>query len=130
MGGLLDMASRWLYGDWRHLSDVLEHGGAAEASHYDQTYGDAKNVARFLEGMTGMAIPGVKAIAEKFPWQPYETVVDLGAAEGNLLAQVLKAHPNLLGVGFDLEVVEEPFMKYVRKNGLSERIRFVAGNFF
>ena len=71
-----------------------------------------------------------RAIAEKFPWSDYKTVADVGGAQGGLLVQVSKAHPHLIGVNFDLPVVGPIFDDYTEENGLSDRLRFVPGNFF
>ena len=44
--------------------------------------------------------------------------------------QIAKANPHLQGIGFDLEKAGPIFTEYVAQNGLSDRIRFVAGDFF
>ena len=41
-------------------------------------------------------------IARKCPLKKYDTLVDAGAARGNLAVQVASAHGRLTGVGFDL----------------------------
>lgn len=70
------------------------------------------------------------AIAQKFPWDKYKTVVDVGGAQGGLLVQLCLAHPHLRGTNFDLDVVGPIFEEYVAANGLSERLKFQPGNFF
>ena len=44
--------------------------------------------------------------------------------------QIALAHPHLAGGGFDLPSVRPVFEQYVARNGLSERLRFHAGDFF
>lgn len=70
------------------------------------------------------------AIAERFPWTDYQTVVDVGGAQGGLLVRLGLAHPHLRGNNFDLPVVGPIFEEYVAANGLSDRIGFLPGNFF
>ena len=70
------------------------------------------------------------AIAQKFPWEKYQTVMDVGGAQGGLLVQLCLAHPHLRGTNFDLDVVGPIFEEYVAANGLSERLKFQAGDFF
>jgi methylase of polypeptide subunit release factors len=70
------------------------------------------------------------AIAQKFPWGKYQTFADIGTAEGCLPVQVARAHPHLSGIGVDLPLLAPIFEAYVHAAGLSERLRFQAGDFF
>ena len=71
-----------------------------------------------------------QAIAEKFPWRDYKTVVDVGGAQGGLLVQVCLAHSHLTGTNFDLPVVGAIFEEYAASHGLKDRLSFQPGNFF
>jgi hypothetical protein len=80
--------------------------------------------------MTGLSMGASKAIAGKFPWQDYKTLIDVGGAQGGLLVQVALAHPHLAGVNFDLPVVGPIFKEYVASHGVSDRLSFQPGDFF
>ena len=80
--------------------------------------------------MTGISLGSAVAIAKKFPWDRYETFVDVGAAQGGLPVQVALAHNHLSGGGFDLPPVGPIFEEYVDSHGLSDRLRFYPGDFF
>ena len=80
--------------------------------------------------MTGASLPAARRLAEKFPWQRYGTVADIGTAEGCVPVQLALAHPHLRGKGFDLPVLETSFKAHVARYGLSDRLAFVAGDFF
>src|SRR2546430_6860772 len=80
--------------------------------------------------MTGISHGANLAIAAKFPWQNYKTFVDVGTAQGDLASQVALAHPHLRGTGFDLAEVGPIFEDYIRHNGIAERLKFTAGDFF
>jgi O-methyltransferase domain/Dimerisation domain len=57
-------------------------------------------------------------------WRSGETVVDVGGGNGSLLAELLKAHPGLHGIVFDLP-------ETTRDESLfGERLEFVEGSFF
>jgi hypothetical protein len=56
--------------------------------------------------------------------------VDAGTAQGDLVVQIAHAQPHIQGIGFDLPGVGPIFEEYVAQNGLSERVKFVAGSFF
>ena len=71
-----------------------------------------------------------QAIAQKFPWKNYQSVVDVGGAQGGLLVQVCLAHSHLKGINFDLAVVGPVFEEYVAANGLNDRLTFSTGDFF
>lgn len=71
-----------------------------------------------------------RAIAEKFPWSHYRTVIDVGAAEGCVPVQLALRHPQLIGGGFDLPMVRPAFEAYVEGHGLTDRLRFYPGDFF
>ncbi len=136
LGGLLEMANERLYPFWGSLTEGLRTGQPQNevktggAGLFETLYGDHERLRLFLGAMTGLSMGAAKAIAEKFPWQNYKTVVDVGGAQGGLLAQICSAHPHLQGVNFDLTVVGPIFEEYVVANGLEERLAFLPGNFF
>jgi SAM-dependent methyltransferase len=135
IGGILEMANARLYPFWGTLTEGLrtgqpqnevKHGG----SFFDTLYRDPQRLRLFLQGMTGLSLGAARAIARKFPWQKYKTFVDIGTAQGALAVQAALAHPQLTAIGFDLPVVGPIFNEYVASFGLSDRLRFQAGDFF
>ncbi len=60
----------------------------------------------------------------------YRTFVDVGTAQGDLAAQIALANPHLRGNGFDLPQVAPIFEEYVAALGVSDRLTFLAGDFF
>jgi hypothetical protein len=82
-----------------------------------------------VTGMTGGSLTVARTLAEKFPWQDYRTVIDIGTAEGCLPVQIATAHSHITGGGFDLPPVEALFNSYVEKHDLSRRLLFHAGDF-
>ncbi len=80
--------------------------------------------------MSGISGPAAGAIAQKFLWDRYRSFVDVGAAQGAVPVELARAHPHLRGAGFDLPAVGPIFERYVAGRGLSERVRFIAGDFF
>jgi tRNA G46 methylase TrmB len=55
--------------------------------------------------MTGISRGANLAIAKKFPWKEHKSAVDVGTAQGDLIAQLALAHPHIAGFGFDLPKV-------------------------
>jgi hypothetical protein len=73
--------------------------------------------------MTGISMGAARAMADKFPWDRYRTVIDVGAAEGCVPVRLALRHPHLTGGGFDLPAVRPCFEQYVASAGLAERLR-------
>lgn len=136
IGGILEMANHRLYGIWSHLTEALRTGqpqnelkGGGE-SLFEALYADPARLKEFLRAMTGVSHGANRAIAEKFPWRDYQRFVDAGTAQGDSAVQVALTNPHLTGTGFDLPAVEPIFEEYTAKNGVSDRLRFVGGDFF
>jgi hypothetical protein len=136
VGGILEMANARLYPFWGSLTEALRTGqiqneakGGGE-DFFAAIYADPVRLEGFLKAMTGISLGAAMAIANKFPWDRYQTFVDVGTAQGGLPVQVASAHDHLSGGGFDLPAVGPIFEEYVDSRGLSGRLRFYPGDFF
>jgi O-methyltransferase domain/Dimerisation domain len=136
IGGILEMANHRLFRFWGSLTEALRTGklqneaASGGESMFATLYSDPDRLKGFLKAMTGISHGASLAIAAKFPWGKYKTFVDVGTAQGDTAVQVAGAHPHLTGKGFDLGVVAPIFEEYVAEQGLTERLTFVAGDFF
>lgn len=136
LGGLLEMANERLYPFWGSLTEGLRTGlpqnemKTGGAGLFEAIYGDPQRLRLFLGAMTGLSMGASQAIAQKFPWKNYQTIVDVGGAQGGLLVQLCLAHPHLSGTNFDLAVVGPVFEEYAAAHGLKDRLRFQIGDFF
>jgi hypothetical protein len=136
VGGILEMANARLYPFWGSLTEALRTGqpqneakGGGE-NPFTAVYADPGRLKGFLEAMTGISLGAAMAIANKFPWDRYETFVDVGTAQGGLPVQVALAHEHLSGGGFDLPPVGPIFEEYVDSHDLGEQLSFYPGDFF
>jgi len=133
LGGALALQSVSGYRSWGALTTALRTGlpqNTALGDGFAALYANQTALETFLDGMMGGIILPAKALAQKFPWQKYQTVADIGAAQGCCLAQVAHAHPHVTGWGFDLPPIEASFDSYIRTQRLSNRLRFRSGDFF
>jgi hypothetical protein len=136
LGGMLEMANERLYPFWGSLTEALRTGKPQNemktggAGLFESVYGDPDRLRLFLGAMTGLSMGASQAIAEKFPWRDYKTVVDVGGAQGGLLVQICLANPHLTGINFDLAVVGPVFEEYAALHGLTDRLSFQPGSFF
>jgi hypothetical protein len=134
IGGFLEMANSRLYPNWVFLTQALQTGRPQnEAAGGDDTfsamYRDPRALAEFVRGMTGLSLRQAAALARLFPWARYRTFVDVGTAEGALPVEIARVHRHLTGGGLNLPVIRGPFETYVRRHGLSGRLRFYPGDF-
>jgi len=136
IGGMLEMANQRLFGHWNHLTTALRTGeqqnearGGGE-NPFISLYADPERLRTFLKAMSGISHGANLTIARQFPFANYKTVVDVGPAQGNLIAQVALANPHLTGIGFDLPEVAPIFEDYIAENGISDRVSFAPGSFF
>lgn len=137
IGGMLEMANARLYGFWNHLTEALRTGRSQNEakdesgpSPFEAMYADPARLKGFLAAMTGVSHGANMAIARKFPWANAKTFADVGTAQGDLAVQIALANPHLTGIGFDLAEVGPVFEEYAQANGVSDRLRFQAGDFF
>lgn len=136
IGGMLEMANERLYPFWGSLTEGLRTGQPQNEIKrggkglFENVYNDPQRLRLFLGGMTGLSMGAAKGIAAQFPWSRYKTFVDVGGAQGCVAVQAALAHPHLTGSNFDLPVVQPVFEDYAKAMGVSERLRFLPGNFF
>ncbi len=136
IGGMLEMANHRLYSFWGNLTVALRTGEPQNESRsggenpFKLLYADPDRLRGFLKAMTGVSHGANMAIAQKFPWANYKSAVDVGTAQGDLIAQVALTNPHIAGIGFDLPEVGPIFEDYIAENGLSGRVKFHPGSFF
>lgn len=128
IGSLLEHLSTREYGIWGKLTVALKNG---EQQNGDRSlakegfFDDEPALAAFVKGMTGG-----QALASRFPWQKYGSLLDVGTAEGCLPVQVALRYGHIRGGGFDRAPVQKLFDSYIREHGLSNRLQFFPGDFF
>jgi ubiquinone/menaquinone biosynthesis C-methylase UbiE len=136
VGGVLEMANHRLYPFWGSLTTALRTGEpqneAAQGgpNPFTMLYADPERLRGFLKAMTGISHGSNRTIARQFPFANYESAVDVGTAQGDLIVQVALANPHIEGIGFDLPEVGPIFEDYAAVNGLTSRVKFHPGSFF
>ncbi|MBV9141860.1 MAG: nuclear transport factor 2 family protein [Pseudonocardiales bacterium] len=136
LGDLLQFMNNQSYPSWGNLKPALQTGlpqndaRDGESELFDVLYPNPEPLRNFLRAMASGAMGAIHALVERFPWEKYATVADVGCAKGALLSRVLRRHPHLSGVGLDLPPVGPIFAETAEQFGLVDRMRFVAGSFF
>jgi len=80
--------------------------------------------------MRGISARNFEALAERFDFSRYRTLCDVGGATALLSTTLAKRHPHLQCLSFDLPQVEPIAKRWIAKEGLSERVQTLSGDFF
>lgn len=135
MGGILEMCNERLFRFWADLGHALKTGQPQNElkysghSMFETLYADEARLEQFALAMRGISAPNFQALAEAFDFSKYETLCDVGGATALLFTTVAKRHPRLQCLSFDLPQVEPIAKRWIEKEGLSDRVRAVSGNF-
>jgi hypothetical protein len=135
IGGILEMFNARLFGFWNSLTEALRTGEPQNEAKsggdlFGSLYAEPARLEGFLRAMTGQAKPVADALVGAYPWRDVRSVADIGTAQGCVPVRLALAYPHLRAAGFDLSEVEPFFSRFVATHGLSERIRFIPGDFF
>jgi precorrin-6B methylase 2 len=134
LGASFDQYNRREYAMWGSLTEALRTGDpAAETNgqdHFESLYSDAARFQTFVTAMTSGSMLAAQGIAQQFPWEKFDTLCDVGTAQGCLPVQIAQAHPHIRAIGFDLAPVRSAFQDYAAEHGVAERVSFQGGDFF
>jgi SAM-dependent methyltransferase len=104
------------------------HFGAANS--FDYLGGRPELAQVFNEGMSAASAIAGPAVVGAFDFSRVRHIVDVGAGQGALLAQILQAHPHLRGTHFDLPRVTDGASAFLATKGISGRYDVVGGDMF
>jgi hypothetical protein len=135
-GSVRGMALHWgerLWGALSQLDQSIETGKAWSVSGlegFQHMARDPVQLAMFHQSMADQTAPAARALLQTYDVSRYRTLMDVGGSYGALLAAILAARPELSGVVFDLPDLAAASGSYLEIAGVSDRARFVGGNFF
>jgi O-methyltransferase domain/Dimerisation domain len=137
-GSIRDLALMWMethYEPFGRLADTVRTGRTAATEYYGKPFfewlsTDPDRIAQFSGAMANLT-DGIKAQAVAgYDFGDVQRIVDVGGADGALLALVLARVPQAAGVAFDLPHVVEAVPSVAKANGLEERLTGEGGDFF
>ena len=138
MGGILEMANNRLYKFWGDLDEGLKtglpqnEGKGKEHGNMDfftELYKDETKLKEFMDAMTGIQTGNFVALVNKIDFSQYNTLFDVGGADGWLSIQICLKHPNIQCTTFDLSPVEPLVKNKIAYFNLSDRINVASGDF-
>jgi SAM-dependent methyltransferase len=132
---LARMAGAEIYRSWGALLSSVETGGSAFDKvfcepffRYMSVNPDRRRI--YDAAMTGVHDAETLPVLDAVDFSSFRTVVDVGGGNGLALAAILRRHPEIRGVLFDLPAVAESARDVVAGCGVSDRCGFVGGDFF
>jgi hypothetical protein len=84
----------------------------------------------FNDLMTDLTASVDPTVADAYDFSAVTSLIDVGGGQGQMLASILRAHPHLHGVLFDLPHVVRDAPALLQAAGVSERARIVGGDAF
>jgi 2-polyprenyl-3-methyl-5-hydroxy-6-metoxy-1,4-benzoquinol methylase len=135
-GGILEMANARLYPFWQNLEEGLKTGKpqnevkTTNKPVFEELYSDPDRLELFLNGMAGAQAGNFIALANKFDFSPYNSLCDIGGANGLLSVSIAKQHSHLQCLTTDLPPVAPVAKKFIEQAGLSKQVEVGELNFF
>lgn len=80
--------------------------------------------------MTGVHGAETGPMLDAYDFSTFPTVVDIGGGNGSMLSAILKRHPSMRGILFDLPSVVDRTRTVIADSDLSNRLQVMGGDFF
>lgn len=137
MGGILEMANSRLYKFWNELDEALITGkpqneskkSGGNMNFFENLYKDEAALQEFMDAMSGIQTGNFMTLIKQFDFNKYQTLTDVGGADGWLSIQVCLNYPEIQCISFDLPPVVSVAQKKIDSFGLSGRIKVASGDF-
>lgn len=119
---------------WGHLLHSVKTGETAfnhlyNMDRYQYLRQHPEAAAKFHAAMSGLSAQVAEAVIMLYDLSPFKVVVDVGGGSGTLLLTLLRAHPALRGILFDLPAVVEAAREQLTREPIAGRCEVVAGDF-
>jgi hypothetical protein len=138
-GSMRDLAIMWMethYAPFAELIQTIRTGRPAAEHLYGEPFfawlsHHPEQTSRFTGAMANLTSGGFKSAAiASLPLDSTRTIVDIGGADGTVLATILAGHPHMRGVLFDLPHVITDAPRTLASHGVDDRVDCVGGDFF
>ncbi len=133
--GLEGIGGRMAYA-WGSLLEAVRTGKPAYHTVFGrpfwedlQAHPDVEASFDALMGPAGHGVPDPEVLLTG-DWESVRTVVDVGGGTGTLLAEILRAHPEVRGTLVDLPRTIERSAATFKDAGVSDRVTFSGQSFF
>lgn len=134
-GGLLKIWEERNYRFWADLTEALKTGEPQNEVKqtgrpmFETLYAEPRRLEAFLTAMDSASRRNVELLAERFPFERYRSLCDVGGGNGLMSRILATAHPHLQCVSLDLPAVTAIAQRKLGEQGLGDRVRAIAGDF-
>ena len=136
-GSMRDVAIMFMethYAPFGDLLDTIRTGQPAAERYYGQPFfgwlaDHPEQAIRFTAAMASLTGGFKTAAIAALPLDDAKTIVDVGGADGTVLAAILTARPQLRGVLFDLPHVIADAPVTLARHGVGDRAECAGGDF-
>ncbi|GAB2546398.1 methyltransferase [Nocardia heshunensis] len=120
---------------WSDLTGSVRQGRSlwteTEGMEFWQYAEEHPEVAEvFDRAMTSVSTLATEPLQVAYDFGRFGTLVDIGGGRGSLLVDILRRHPTMRGVLYDLPRVVEGLPEQLLSPGLTGRLTFEGGSFF
>ena len=133
--GAIFMGEEWHWRVWGDMLYSVQTGkpawGHVHGSEvFDYLANNPRQAEIFNDAMTDMSAATAPVVVEAYDFSGIKRLTDIAGGHGYLLAQVLKANPNMSGILFDMSLVIAGAGTLLEQEGVAERVEKVSGDFF
>lgn len=120
---------------WGRLEQSVRSGESVRkqttgADGFHHLEDDVQGALLFNRAMVDLTQPVARAAARVIDFSGMHLVVDIGGGHGELIAEILRQHPSLRGILFDLAHATAAGGARLGGAGVEERCALVTGSFF
>jgi hypothetical protein len=133
--GAIFMGEEWHWRVWGNMLHSVRTGEPAwghvhGAEVFDYFAGHPRQAEIFNNAMTDMSVATAPAVVEAYDFSGINQLTDIAGGHGYLLAQVLKANPDMKGILFDVPSVIAGAGGLLEAEGVAGKVEKVSGDFF
>ncbi|MBI4337928.1 MAG: methyltransferase domain-containing protein [Chloroflexi bacterium] len=137
IGGQVEHLASLHWRLWEHLPDAVKNN-APQVRHVlgpgfdilQNLYADPQRLRAFVQGMHNLTMPAAHEIMDNFDCSPFRCLMDVGGGSGALGIAAVKRHPHLKAIVLELPAVCPIAQDYIAQQGVGDRVRVQAGDFF
>ena len=121
---------------WSNLIESIRTGKTAaeltggNGQEHFEAFAKTKHAGLFNEAMVSLTRMAVPAVLSACDFSGISILMDVGGGFGELMSVILRQHPSMRGIVFDLPHCAEGASKHLLDAGVADRCAFIAGSFF
>lgn len=136
IGGIFELCNDQQYHFWANLEDSLKTGTPQQKmvenqeSMFESTYSSQEKMELFLKAMENTNEASFIMLAKKFDFTPYQSLCDVGGANGHLSIQLAKKNGHLNCKTIDLDKVRPVAEKNIKDLGVENQVEAIGLDIF